>query len=116
VVQTKEVRADNVDVGRKGDSPGDFFVFEERAYKPGTQTVIGRDAARCEMDIRTFQCGATLQVFGEGKIVVDGALFADKDNLFAITGGTGSYAGVGGTMRALDGPGNSSTLVFNFTR
>jgi hypothetical protein len=116
VVRTVETRSHNVDLGRSGETPGDFFLFEERAYKAGTQNVIGRDAARCELGITTFQCGATLKVFGKGKIVVDGALFGENDNKLVITGGTGRYAGVGGEMRIGDGPGNASTLAFYFTR
>jgi allene oxide cyclase len=116
VVQTRETRAAGVDLGEAGDSPGDFFHFEERAYRPGTQDVIGRDAVRCELGIRTFQCVATIKVFGKGKIVVEGALFGEQDSSIAITGGTGRYSGVGGTLHLLEGAGGSSLLAFHFRR
>ena len=114
VVRAVQTRGRDIDLGRAGESPGDFNLFEERLYKPGTHNVVGRDTARCELGITTIQCDATFKILGNGKIVIAGALFADQDNTLVITGGTGRYAGLGGSMRFFDGPGNSTRLAFYF--
>ena len=116
VLQGKEVRSAEVDLGEAGESTGDFFHFEERYSEPGTRDVVGKGAARCEVGIRTYVCNGTFKVFGKGKIVVDGAFFGPRDDRLAITGGTGDFAGVGGTMRALSNHDGTSRLVFFFAR
>lgn len=115
VVQTEEVRAAGVDLDPAGESPGDFFHFEEIAYKPGTDRIVGRDAVRCELGIRSFHCTGTLRIKGEGKIVIDGALFGERDTKLAITGGTGRFAGVGGTLSVSESDG-ATLLSFDFVR
>ena len=115
VVTTREIRSAGVDLEPRGDSPGDFFHFEELLFRPGTNRVIGRDAVRCELGIRTFQCNATIRINGKGKIVIDGALMSESDNVIPVTGGTGRFAGVGGTLRVLES-GARTRLVFDFVR
>ena len=117
-VRTEEVRDAFafVDVGEPGESTGDFVHFEERLHHPRSEEVVGRAAVRCEMGVRTFTCSATLKIFGEGKIVVESATFGERDNKFAITGGTGSYAGLGGTLRPIEGPDGGTRLVLFFDR
>ncbi len=116
VLRGVEVRAAEVDLGEAGMSAGDFFHFEERFHRPGSREIIGKGAARCEVGVRTFHCAGTVKIFGKGKIVVEGALFGREENRIPITGGTGDYAGVGGTMRPFSGPDESSRLVFFFSR
>lgn len=116
VVRTREVRGAGVDLDPAGDSPGDFFHFEEIAFQPGTNRVVGRDAVRCELGIRSFSCTGTIRINGKGKIVIDGALFGFRGLTFAITGGTGRYAGVGGTLHVMEGAGGSTLLAFDFVR
>jgi hypothetical protein len=115
VVRTEEVRAAGVDLDPAGDSPGDFFHFEEIAYEPGTDRIVGRDAVRCELGIRAFHCTGTLRINGKGKIVIDGALLGEQDDKLAITGGTGRFAGVGGTLTVIESE-EVTLLSFNFVR
>jgi len=115
VVLSTQVRDETVDVGEAGESTGDVGHFEERLHQPGSDKVVGRDAAQCEIGIRSFKCSATFKIFGKGKIIVEGAVFSGRDNKFAITGGTGDYAGVGGTFRPFNEPDGTSRLVFFFT-
>jgi hypothetical protein len=68
------------------------------------------------LGIRAFHCSGTINIKGRGKIVIDGALMGERDNTLVITGGTRRFAGVGGTLRVLDGPGGSELLAFDFVR
>lgn len=114
VIYTRELRGAGVDVGRRGESPGDYFVFEEAAYNRSGKR-IGADSVRCMLMVRTFRCDGTIRIWGTGKIDVSGSFFWERDNRIPITGGTGRYAGAGGTLRVFDEPGGRSRLEFHFT-
>ena len=46
--------------------------------------------------------GATVLRLADGNVIIDGMVrHTDDPNIFAVTGGTGSYVGVGGTMTVL---------------
>lgn len=113
---TEEVRSAGVDVGRRGESPGDFFMFEERLYDRSGSRVVGRDSVRCEVRIRTFSCEGTILVNGRGKIHVAGALFGPRDNVVPVTGGTGHFSGVGGELSVFDLRGGRTLLAFHLIR
>ena len=102
-----------VDVGPAGDSAGDFFIFEERVFDRSGTTLVGRDAVRCELGVRTFSCEAAVRVNGKGTLKVDGTLFNDRDNVYAVTGGTDAYQGVGGQVTVFDLSGGRAALVFH---
>lgn len=100
-----------VDVGPSGESPGDYFVFQNKLLAPdGEGAPVGRDNGHCMLLFRTVSCDATVKIFGKGKIVVSGALFSEKDNTIAITGGTGAYRTAHGQL-VIDDLGNGNTLL-----
>ena len=103
VITVREVqnRDRYVDVGARGESPGDYFIFESRLMKRGEQ--VGRDSGRCLLGIRTFTCEATALLNGRGKIVVGGTLFTDqRDFRLAITGGTGEFKDARGQLTVVE--------------
>lgn len=116
VFVTKELRDFGVDLDPAGDSPGDFFFFEERVFDSTGRNVVGKDSVRCEAGIRTFSCEATLLVTGKGKILVEGALFSETDNVLPVTGGSGVYQGVGGQLSFFNLAGGRTALVLHLTR
>jgi hypothetical protein len=99
-----------VDVGASGESPGDYFLFENKLMTPDGSRQVGRDSGRCTLGIGTFSCDATAKIFGKGKIVVSGALFSENDNRIAITGGTGAYRTAHGQL-VIDDLGNGNTVL-----
>ncbi len=43
-------------------------------------------------------------------------MFAERDNAYAVTGGTGAYKGVGGELSVFDLAGGDTLLVFDLVR
>lgn len=107
-----EDRVADVDVGAPGESPGDYFLFENRLLSADGSRLLGRDSGRCMINIRTFTCDATARIFGKGKIVVSGTFFAENDARIAITGGTGRFDEAGGQLTVTDRPDGNTLLVF----
>ncbi len=101
-VREVTVRGRNIDVGRDGESPGDYFVFESRLVQKGEQ--VGRDFVRCMLGVRTFTCEGTFLLAGRGKIAVAGTLFSGgSDFRLPITGGTGVFKGARGQLTVEEG-------------
>lgn len=101
-VREVTVRGRDIDVGRAGESPGDYFVFESRLTHKGVQ--VGRDSVRCMLGIRTFTCEGTFLMAGRGKIAVAGTLFSDgSDFRLPVIGGTGAFKGARGQMTVEEG-------------
>lgn len=104
LAQTKDV-----DVGRKGPSVGDRFVFSENLSVQGSSERIGRLAAFCDVSYvernrngkpvnSLMQCIGTFRL-PDGQISGQGALrWSDDGAALAITGGTGEYEGAVGTI------------------
>ena len=86
-----------VDVGKKGDSPGDYGVFKDPVVNSGGIRV-GTIDAQC-ISAYSDQCSGSIRIPGRGQITFAGIspLNVDPDH-YAITGGTGVYAGVGGAI------------------
>lgn len=110
------VRGRGVDIGANGQSPGDMFFFEEKLYNESRTKVVGKDSVRCQSGVRTYICEATLRLEGRGKIVVSSALFARRDNIVAVIGGTRHFKGVGGAMQVFDLPGGKSVYFLKLVR
>lgn len=92
----------DIDVGKKGPSVGDRFVFSENLYEQGSKERIGRLAASCDVAFVEYngkgkptnslmQCIGTFRL-PDGQIAAQGALrWSDETALLAITGGSGRY-------------------------
>jgi len=109
-------REAEVDLPPRGESSGDFFLFEGRVFDRSGARAVGLYAGRCELGVRTFTCEVTVRVDGKGKIRVDGTLFSPRDSVLPVTGGTGAYHGVGGEVTVFDLPRGRTALVFHLVR
>lgn len=116
IVRTRGVRDAFVDVGQRDESPGDFILFEETVRDRNGGRVIGRDSVRGELALRTFTIEGTIQIFRKGKIRIASTVFGQRDNAYAVTGGTGAYKGVGGELSVFDLAGGDTLLVFDLVR
>jgi hypothetical protein len=86
-----------VDVGKKGDSPGDSVYFSERLLENGRK--VGRTEITCSFYTQNAgRCFGTL-VLGGGTIEAGGTDLSGKSFAVAILGGTGRFAGASGAVR-----------------
>ena len=92
-----------VDLGKKGLGPGDMFVTSDLpVIDPSTRKRMG-SMDRWELILSARHngsvAGETALRLADGNVIIDGLVrHTDEPNVFAVTGGTGSYAGVGGTL------------------
>jgi hypothetical protein len=106
VLIEKETQARSEDVGRAGESLGDWDVFSGQLRKDGE--LVGTSGGQClfvhihrkdgEITAISFQCTATLRLTG-GQVTLQGMnKFGPAGGIFrgAITGGTGDYESAGG--------------------
>jgi len=101
-----------VDLGARGKSHGDLYVFDSAVFDAHGRRVIGR-LRGTQMSIKLEQGAETVQgiltfEFGGGNSIVVGGLsqyprrgtgtVVDKRFVRAVLGGTGKYAGATGTV------------------
>ena len=87
------------DTGAAGDSAGDVLTFSNDVFDAADSKTVGTDNGYC---IRTvagaaYECNWTVFLSG-GQITVEGPFYDAKDSTLAITGGTGRYRRIRGTM------------------
>lgn len=101
VIRLTELFTDSftfVDTGDAGDSIGDYGVFSDPVADTKSGRVVGRIDVQC-IAAYVDQCRGSISLDGRGQITFDGVTPVDVDpDVFAVTGGTGRFAGVGGTM------------------
>ena len=105
----------DIDVNNDGFGPGDYFMFEENVRYQGGADIVGQDSVKCTFGSTTFICDATIDLFGQGKIVIYGATFGRSANLFPVTGGTDTFKGVGGQLSTVDLRHGNELLIFDLT-
>jgi len=100
VVVERPVGETTVDLGAKGDSVGDLLVFANKVYDAGNKTQLGTDNGYCVRTVvgKSWECFWSLMLKA-GQITVEGPFMDTGDSLFAVTGGTGKYAGARGSMK-----------------
>jgi hypothetical protein len=90
---------DAVTNGSKEDQPGNVLTWHNKVYDAQNKHQVGRDAGYCVRIVvgHSWECSWTTYL-AAGSISVQGP-FSDAGNtVLAVTGGTGAYAGVDGTM------------------
>lgn len=99
-VVERPVGETTVDLGAKGDSVGDLLVFANGIFDAADKIRIGSDQGSCVRTVvgKSWECFWTLTLKA-GQITVEGPFMDEGDSLFAITGGTGKYAGAKGSMK-----------------
>jgi allene oxide cyclase len=103
-----------VDLGPKGDSIGDLLVFANGVFDSANKTQVGTDQGYCVRTIvgKSWECNWTLTL-KPGQITVEGPFMDEGDSVFAITGGTGRYAGAKGSMKLH--PRDAKSTSYDFT-
>jgi hypothetical protein len=116
VADARVHKAQFVDIGDPGDSPGDMFVFDQPLLdEHGNE--IGNNSGVC---VRTrighsLQCQWTLSL-DEGTIQVSGREFDRGISGITIVGGTGAYSGIRGHMDSLNNEDGTFTQTLYFYR
>jgi allene oxide cyclase len=113
-VVERPVGETTVDLGAKGDSIGDLLVFANGIFDSANKTQIGSDQGFCVRTIvgKSWECMWTLTLKA-GLITVEGPFMDEGDSLFAVTGGTGKYAGAKGSMKLH--PRDAKSTSYDFT-
>ena len=96
-----------IDVGKKGDSTGDILTFHNDVYDGTDTSKAGTNQGQCVREspkAGTWECWWTTSL-DDGQITVEGPFSDTIDTVFAVTGGTGLYENVRGSMgvKAIDG-------------
>lgn len=107
-----------VDIGAHGDSTGDLITWHNQLFNSADVSKVGRDQGECfriNVAAGSWECSWTNWVPG-GSITIEGPFFDTKDSTLAITGGTGNYAGAGGSMllHSMNG-GTEYDFLFTFS-
>ena len=104
-----------LDLGAKGDSPGDLLTFANPIFDAANKSALGSNQGYCVRIVagKSWECFWTLNVKG-GQITVEGPFLDAGDSVMAITGGTGQYAGARGsmTLHARDAKGSSYDFTY----
>ncbi len=90
-----------VDVGKKGDSAGDILTFHNDVYDATDANKVGTNQGQCVREspkAGTWECWWTTSL-ADGQITVEGPFSDTSDTVFAVTGGTGVYENVRGSMQ-----------------
>jgi hypothetical protein len=117
-----------VDIGKKGGSVGDIYVFEGPMLDPdsdevaghvyGTQTSISlADGAEVVQALITYDLddGNQILIGGTAEYSANSDGLAEgEEYVRPILGGTGDYAGSGGTMTTVRQPDGSYEQTFEF--
>jgi hypothetical protein len=113
-VVERPVGETTVDLGAKGDSVGDLLVFANGIFDSANKTQLGSDQGFCVRTIvgKSWECMWTLTLKA-GQITVEGPFMDEGDSLFAVTGGTGKYAGAKGSMKLH--PRDAKSTSYDFT-
>jgi allene oxide cyclase len=113
-VVERPVGETTVDLGAKGDSVGDLLVFANGIFDSANKAQIGSDQGFCVRTIvgKSWECMWTLTL-KTGQITVEGPFMDEGDSLFAVTGGTGKYAGAKGSMKLH--PRDAKSTSYDFT-
>lgn len=107
------------DTGAAGDTAGDILTFANDIYDQANEKQIGSNNGWCVRTAvgKAWECFWTLTL-KDGQITVAGPFYDAGDSVLAITGGTGTYAGVRGEMglHARDAQGSAYDFAYKLIR
>jgi allene oxide cyclase len=85
--------------GAGTDHVGDVLTFTNQVFDEADKNTVGHDQGYCVRIIvgESWECIWTT-FLDRGQITVEGPFYDTKDSVVAITGGTGAYARVRGSM------------------
>jgi len=105
-VRSVTVQDAELDLGEPGVGIGDQYVFSSDLFRVDNGRPAGQDGGACTIvridaatEAVTGHCVGTVS-FPRGQVTVQGLVTFAEDEAFdiAVTGGTGRYVGVGGTL------------------
>ena len=104
----------HVGAGAKGDSLGDMIVFGNPVNDATDKAQVGTDNGYCVRVVvgKSWECFWTLTL-KTGQITIEGPFADTGDSTFAVTGGTGKYAGAKGSMKLH--PRDATPTGYDFT-
>lgn len=102
VADARVQKAEVIDIGASGDSPGDMFVFDQPLLDERGKE-IGINSGFCTRTRvgHSLQCQWTLSL-ENGDIQVVGREFDKGTSNVVIVGGTGVYTGIRGYMESIN--------------
>jgi hypothetical protein len=111
-----------VDTGDAGDSFGDLVAFTDIVSSHGRD--VGHSSVSCtrsSVELAESHCVAAVVLDGRGMITLDAVLADVQEGVLhvAVTGGTGEFYDVGGSMTVRPSPENEDKLrlmTFHLTR
>ena|ERR1051325_488480 len=85
--------------GGPGDAVGNILTFSNDVFDQSDSTRVGSDQGYCVRLIVgvSWECNFTT-FLSNGQITVEGPFYDTQDSVMAVTGGTGRYANVRGSM------------------
>lgn len=105
-------------VGSGADNRGDILTFANDVYDSTDRNKVGTDQGVCFRIAvgKSYECFWTL-FLADGQITVEGPFYDASDSTLAVTGGTGKYAGVRGSMilHARDAKGSEYDFTYALT-
>jgi hypothetical protein len=114
-VVSHNTEEEGVDVGAKGDSLGDEYVFRSTLTSHGK--TVGHAGVVCTLvSVKhgEAQCLGTAW-FRAGQITIQGLIAGEPEHfVFPITGGSGAYKGAEGVLHVREGK-NTERLTFHLT-
>ena len=116
VLNDKTIKQANVDVGKPGFGVGDSFQFVDALTDPADGSAMGKAHGSCTVELQKWvYCQAVAVISDRGQIVVAGLIKGSNGpstNDLAITGGTGEFDNVRGSLQIDQTSNNKSTLTF----
>jgi hypothetical protein len=105
-----------IDTGRRGDTSGDLLTWHNAVFNADDTKKAGHDQGDCiriDPAQGTWECRWVTWVPG-GSITVEGPFYDTRDNVIAITGGTGMFQNARGTMNLVARQGGTEyAFIFN---
>jgi hypothetical protein len=113
-VVERPVGETTIDLAAKGDSVGDMLVFANNVFDAANKVQVGTDQGYCIRTVvgKSWECFWTLTLKA-GQITIEGPFSDTGDSIFAVTGGTGKYAGAKGSMKLH--PRDATPTGYDFT-
>jgi hypothetical protein len=108
-----------LDLGEKGESLGDQFIFHDVLRQAGER--VGHDGGVCTLtsvDQSQAQCLVTAWL-AEGQITIQGLIVESGEFparfVFAVTGGTGQYVGASGEVHVIQKSETLARIIVHLT-
>ena len=85
--------------GGAGDAVGNILTFSNDVFDQNNSVKVGSDQGYCVRLVlgESWECVWTT-LLAHGQITVEGPFYDTHDSVLAVTGGTGAYANVRGSM------------------